>query len=268
MSLQQRHALYLERREADLEFRRIRVRELAAVVQSETGVPVDAILGYRRTKEISGARQSLMVRLWREGNSIAQVGRLLRRDHQTVIYGLRTALGHEVYAAEARMRKAAPGMPSDTSPQLFWDRTRKSGECVAWLGSRNVHGYGCLWWGGQTRLAHRVSWELTYGAAGDGLYVCHHCDNPSCVRPEHLFLGTQADNMADCARKGRIGWLSQPGVRNGNAKFGDDTVALVRRLAGEGVSRAEICRRTNASKSWVAYVIRGVRLRVKKSVAA
>lgn len=87
----------------------------------------------------------------------------------------------------------------------FWDRVDTSGSCWVWTGACNRKGYGEYHFNGKARRAHRVSWELTYGPIPEGLIVCHRCDNPSCVRPDHLFLGTHSDNAIDRERKGRGG---------------------------------------------------------------
>lgn len=92
---------------------------------------------------------------------------------------------------------------------VFWDQVEKlEGEdsCWEWRGRRRGRGYGYLpkpLEGGTETAAHRAAWELEIGPIPDGLFVCHHCDNPPCVRPTHLFLGTNADNMRDMVAKGR-----------------------------------------------------------------
>jgi chromosomal replication initiation ATPase DnaA len=111
MSLLQHHAEYRAARAKWLEEQRKGVAEAAETVAATTGVPAKLILGTERIRPIAAARHELMVRLWAEGNSIAQIGRLLERDHTTVIYGLRKAMGREAYLDKvrpARPRKVAP----------------------------------------------------------------------------------------------------------------------------------------------------------------
>lgn len=87
----------------------------------------------------------------------------------------------------------------------FWRHVDKSGDCWVWTARRakGSKGYGLTTIGRVTVKAHRLSWQLANGPIPSGLHVCHRCDNPPCVRPDHLFLGTHQDNMADKVRKGR-----------------------------------------------------------------
>lgn len=95
-----------------------------------------------------------------------------------------------------------------TKPTLqdrFWSKVEKSDGCWVWTGSTERGGYGhmCLTNSRKMGKAHRISWELHFGKIPDGMMVCHHCDNPPCVRPDHLFLGSNSDNVADMIAKKR-----------------------------------------------------------------
>lgn len=84
----------------------------------------------------------------------------------------------------------------------FWSRVDVRGpdECWPWMNAKTPNGYGTVYFGGRMVGAHRVSWELTHGPIPDGLFVLHHCDNPPCCNPAHLFTGTHTDNVRDMRR--------------------------------------------------------------------
>lgn len=128
-----------------------------------------------------------------------------------------------------------------TNPSLedrFWSMVDKEDGDGCWVftGNRTPFGYGIFRCHGIVRVAHRVSWELEHGPIpkGEGYFgtcVCHHCDNPPCVRPSHLFLGTHMDNMQDMLRKGRYNWSSGPrGDTHPFAKLSSEDVRAIRSL--------------------------------------
>lgn len=100
--------------------------------------------------------------------------------------------------------------PQTTMEQRFWMKVDRRGpdECWPWKGTKLRHGYGVLYKPGKTSeyvRAHRFSWSLVNGPIPDGMVICHRCDNPNCVNPAHLFVGSIADNNHDRNAKGRDG---------------------------------------------------------------
>ena len=108
---------------------------------------------------------------------------------------------------QAALKKGLPRRDMKASPeQRLWEKVERGPGCWEWTGYTQS-GYGCLSIDGTPVRAHRLSWELHNGPIPEGLFVCHHCDNPPCVRPDHLFLGTNSDNIRDAVAKGRfVGW--------------------------------------------------------------
>jgi hypothetical protein len=140
---------------------------------------------------------------------------------------------------------------------LLYADPRGPTDCWEWIGRRSNMNYGLLSDGGRKRSAHRVSWELSNGPIPESMCVLHRCDNPPCVNPAHLFLGTMSDNSQDMARKGR--WRNVPryGWDNNKTKLSDEQIADIRaryaageqnksRLAEEyGVHRSRIYQLVN-----------------------
>lgn len=125
--------------------------------------------------------------------------------------------------------------------------------CWLWLAGLS-HGYGTFRVGRRMQHAQRVAWSLYRGPIPDGQNVLHHCDNPACVNPSHLFLGTDADNVADKCAKRR-----QPrGETHGRRKLSRDEVNGIRAGLAAGVLQAELGRRFGVAQSVVSRIKNGV----------
>lgn len=107
----------------------------------------------------------------------------------------------------------------------FWTKVQQGDGCWEWQASRRL-GYGRFWLNGRFVAAHRFAWEQENGSVPEGLEVCHRCDNPPCVRPDHLFLGTTQENINDMVAKGRH--RGPIGERAPKAKLTADKVREIR----------------------------------------
>jgi hypothetical protein len=160
----------------------------------------------------------------------------------------------------------------------FWKRVqkcgpmpehlRKLGRCWLWVAGTHPRGYGMFSAPG-CNYAHRFSWMIHKGGIPKGLEICHHCDNPSCVRPTHLFCGTHADNMHDLRDKGlhrpargvKHGLHLHPerapmGERNSHAKLTQGEVVFIRRFAAQGNSHKRLAEIYGMGVSAISSIVR------------
>ena len=132
---------------------------------------------------------------------------------------------------------------SDSLEERFWMKVDSGGECWEWTGACNPRGYGKIGNKDKSAESHRVSWELHRGPVPDGLCVLHRCDNRKCVRPDHLFLGTNKENMDDKVAKGR---QARPkGEANGQAKLRESDILAIREMHRRHKRRARVARGLN-----------------------
>jgi hypothetical protein len=153
-----------------------------------------------------------------------------------------------------------------TIEQRFWEKVDKKGPihpilgtmCWVWTASLKKDGYGNIGIAGKTILAHRLSWELSFGSIPDGFQVLHTCDNPPCCNPEHLFLGKPGDNAKDRDEKGRTNNHTK-GENNGRAKLTVDQIVEIRRLRSTGLSLRKIASMFHVGNQHICRIVRGER---------
>lgn len=151
----------------------------------------------------------------------------------------------------------------------FWSKVRiRRFGCWEWTGTKASNaGYGCLSVDGRLLRAHRVSYELNIGPIPSGLFVCHSCDNPNCVRPSHLFAGTNADNMRDAFLKGRVRLPhlyhkgQNAGSKHGLSKLTEGDVAEILRRKRDGESQRRLAAEYGVVESVVSMIVTGKRWR-------
>lgn len=136
--------------------------------------------------------------------------------------------------------------------ERFWSKVDRCGpgECWPWKGCRSHYNHGQIWFRGKMLTAYRVCWELVHGPIPNGLQVCHHCDNPICVNPVHLFLGTQADNIRDATLKGH----RARGEASPQAKLTSTDVRAIRDRLAVGINRNTIARTYRVSPRTIDFI--------------
>lgn len=160
----------------------------------------------------------------------------------------------------------------------FWSKVEKTSDCWLWVGSKYLSGYGRFFIKTKGVRAHRFSWQLANGPIPEGLCVCHKCDNPPCVKPEHLFLATHSENMLDAGRKGRNGSQRYPervprgdkhgarlhpervprGENCGKSRLTEADVVRIRQLHSEGRSLRCLGREYGVHDTTIYFAVRGL----------
>lgn len=141
--------------------------------------------------------------------------------------------------------------PAHGMREKFWARVNKGrpNECWEWASWTSERGYGRFYHQGRYFYAHRLSWYLEHGHDPLDRFVCHKCDNPICVNPRHLFVGTQDDNMADMSKKGRANRTPRVlGAKHPQAKLTPTIVREIDRLRAAGMLWEDIANRFGVSK--------------------
>jgi hypothetical protein len=138
--------------------------------------------------------------------------------------------------------------------QRYWAKVHKTAHCWIWTGARGcAFGHGAITYAHRPLYAHRVGWVIANGRIPDGLQVNHHCDVPLCVRPDHLYLGTQRDNVHDAVRRGRYPLARKP------RRLSDQDVLAIRARAAKGVPQVALADLFGVTPAAVSLIVNGKR---------
>lgn len=155
-------------------------------------------------------------------------------------------------------------IPDNYTVERLLSYTKQEGSCRVWTRAKGTNGYGLISQtiNGKTennQSAHRAMWFLTHGEIPVGMQVCHSCDNPPCINIDHLFIGTNQDNVNDRCAKGRSGG-AYPGSAHHNAKLDEQEVAWIRRiLATNKLTQESIGKMFGVSRRTIGFIKTGQR---------
>lgn len=169
----------------------------------------------------------------------------------------RFCLGHYIKLKNITVKRQWPSVE-----ERFWKNVDKSDDCWIWTGCKTGNGYGAIRVNTKQKSAHRVSWELANGQnIPQGMVVLHSCDNPLCVRPSHLSIGTTDENSKDMARKGRASRsgpkMPAAGERNGSAILTENDVRQIRIQQSQGQSAKQLAAQYGVTDISVRNIVRG-----------
>ena len=150
------------------------------------------------------------------------------------------------------------GVVTESEKKRFWEKVFiPDGEnaCWEWLASKSFDGYGKIYYKGMGTSAHRVSWMIANGSIPGKLCVLHHCDNPECCNPKHLFLGTRGDNVHDAMKKGRR--ADMRGENAGSSKLTANQVLAIREeyKTMEVKSQNALARKYGVTQANIWYIL-------------
>lgn len=133
----------------------------------------------------------------------------------------------------------------------FWDKVEKTDGCWNWTAAKAGNGYGVLRLSDPRRMvyAHRLSYEMAHGPIPEGEVVRHRCDNPACVNPDHLLLGTQADNVRDAVKRGSH--------NSGHEILTRDDIPIIRRRLADGELHKDIAADYDVCRATISQIARG-----------
>ncbi len=173
-----------------------------------------------------------------------------------------TTQTHVTSSGSATQSAKKPGPAAISLAERFWPKVHKTDGCWLWTGARgNTYGHGSI----SVRrdngkyfpvYAHRVAWEFEHGPIPDGLSVLHRCDTPRCVRIDHLFLGSQDDNLKDAAAKNRF---NVPRPNHPRRKLSDEDVVAIRQLRADGWTLERIGDAYGVTVPCISQIVRGLR---------
>lgn len=164
----------------------------------------------------------------------------------------------EMRRISAQKRNGTYGL---TPTERFYKWVHKTESCWLWTGRTKSHGYAAFRINGRLWRAHRFAWTLASNQdIPAGMVICHRCDNPKCVNPEHLFLGTQADNIRDTVSKGRARGNSNPnparGAAHGQSKLTANQVSEIRHAHENGALQVQLAAIYGVSQSTISDIVR------------
>jgi len=174
-----------------------------------------------------------------------------------------TDLAKRVPIRSDKIRDAAKGEECMIDDDILLERLldkaipEPNSGCWIWTGRDNQKGYGSIWNGIRSEYAHRASYRLHKGDIPEGMVVCHACDVPSCINPDHLWLGTTQDNVRDCVAKGRHVPADISGKKNPKAKLNPEQVKEIQNIPQRYGVDIALARKFGVSKGAISHIRSG-----------